>query len=279
MNIIYQYMITGPDCDSRGPIEQIPDRSRSSVYREVADLSAHSFRKYANKLGCQHHYSKKQVITEGIEGNTVLLFEVLRIIYDDMYDEFDNLLFCDTDIICNTEEDIFALHVESGKEVSGICESSIFIGGDKGNQSYNSWDYQHSKFDAIAEKYKLNDIPIVTAEDMGAPHPSKVFTMNTGVHVWTKEARLRAREVFDDWLPYMESEGQDFWLNNDQPFISGQLAKYGFTINHLDQSWNDSPPHYGKWEEWKDQKFLHYTGGFGKKHLLDDYREGRFKYI
>lgn len=284
-NVIFQYMITGDDCDSRGPIKEIPNRSRSAVYREVADLSAHSFKKYANKLGATHHYSKKQVTTAGISGHTVLLFEVLRLVYDEMYDEFDNLLFADTDIVCNTEEDIFEMHVQSGKDVSGIMESSIHISrgmnGDKLEYPYASWDAADPQYELICSKYKRLGYPVVPVEEEGV-NPSRVHIMNTGVHVWTREARLKARKLFDPWLDYMkdgEEHKDPFWLNNDQPYLSAQLVKHGLSINHINQTWNDSPPHYRRWEDWKDQNFLHYTGGFGKKHFLADYDAGHFKYI
>ena len=277
-------MIIGDMCDTRGPIKEIPNRTRSSVYREVGDISARSFRKYAKKIGATHHYSTKQVYTEGREGDTVLLFEVLRLIYDPMYDEFDNLLFCDTDIVCNTEDNIFDIHKESGKDISCVLESDIFTNVERTNRSYNSWDYDDKKMQQIIDKYTHNDLPIVPAKDMGSPNDSKMTMMNTGVHVWTKEARLKARETFGDWWKYVQSPGKDFWLNNDQPFISGNVVKHGFTLNHLNQTWNESPPHFGKDQEkthdlWKDQNFLHYTGGFGKKYLLDAYDMGLFKYV
>lgn len=279
-------------CDERGPIPQLPTLKRSHVYRQTAHISSHSFRKYANAVGCEHHYSKRPVTTRHEKGNTVAFFEVLRIIYDKMYDSYDNLLYVDADVVCNTEEDVFEVHGKSGKDVSGICESSIFAGSFKKGEvpaTYASWDYDESKYNDISRKYAAVGIPIVTAGEMGAPHPSSIFTMNTGVMVWSREARLRARKVFDDWKAYMATGSSEMWLNNDQPFISGQLAKHGFTINHLDQTWNDSPPHYydkddfsrNNWnhDKWKDRNFLHYTGGFGKKFMLDDYARGMFKHV
>ena len=277
-------MITGQDCDSRGPIPELPNRTRSSVYREVADLSAHSFKKYANKIGATHHYSKKATITEGVGGHTVLLFEVLRLIYDELYDDYDNLLSADTDIVCNTEENIFDMHVASGKDVSGIMESSIHIArGTSGklDYPYASWDNADPQYELICDKYKRLGYPVVPVEEEDI-NPSRVHIMNTGVHVWTKEARLKARELFDPWLDYLkdgEKYGDPFWLNNDQPYLSAQIVKHGLSINHMNQTWNDSPPHYKDWNAWKDQNFLHYTGGFGKAEFLKDYDAGLFKYI
>ncbi len=282
-------MIIGPECDKRGPIPEDKSRSRSEVYRECADLSAESFRIYADKIGAVHHYSRKQVLTEGKVGSTTLLFEVLRLIYDPIYDEYDKVLFCDTDIVCNTEENIFDLHKG---DVSGVAESDIVVGAnpqyikdnyDKCRGGYASWDFDDNKYWELVRKYQRLDIPVKTAHDMGARKQSKVFVMNTGVHIWSKEARLKAREQFDDWYEYMadgDKEGDHFWLNNDQPYISGQLVKHNFKINHLDQTWNDTPTHYTDgYPCWTSQNFLHYTGGGGKVTMLQHQKEGKFKYV
>ena len=107
------------------------------------------------------------------------------------------------------------------------------------------------------------------------------MTFNTGVLVWTKEARLRARELFDPWQDYMEDgdkHGDPFWLNNDQPWLSGQLIKHGFNIQSIDQTWNDTPTHWPD-DRGYDMNFLHYTGGGNKVVMLEDYEKNKFKYV
>ena len=54
-----------------------------------------------------------------------------------------------------------------------------------------------SVYEQYVRKFEWGGVPIVPA--MPPNHPSKLTIMNTGVVVWTKEARLRARELFDDW--------------------------------------------------------------------------------
>ena len=274
MNLIYQYMITNEETEKRKKVPEYPQGSRSELYRKTADLSAESFRIYAEKLDCVHHYSTRQVFTAGKTGSTVLLFECLRVIYDPLYDDFDKVAFIDSDIICNTEENIF--DQTNGYDVTGVFESEIRTEKDGG---YNTWDYSDKIKKELTEKYKRNNIPLVPTE---SPYrPSCITTFNTGVLVWTKEARLKAREEFDDWYDYMQDgdkHGDPFWLNNDQPFISGQLVKHGFNIQSIDQTWNDTPTHY-KDERGYNQNFLHYTGGGNKVVMLEDYNQGKFKYL
>ena len=110
---------------------------------------------------------------------------------------------------------------------------------------------------------------------------SALTVMNTGVMVWTKEARLHAREVFDDWYAYMvdgEKHNEALWLNNDQFFISGQFVKHGFDMKPLHQTWNDTPTHWHDERGYKN-KFLHYTGGTNKQVMLVDHKEKKFKYV
>lgn len=268
-------MIANEETNKRGRVPQYPQGTRAELYRKTADLSAESFRIYADKIGAQHHYSTKQVFTAGHTGSTVLLFECLRMVYDTLYDEYDKVLFVDTDIICNTEENIFDV-VEDGIDVTGVFESDIQTSKGGG---YNTWDYNEEVYTQLKEKYKRNNIPIVPTKPPN--RTSNVTTFNTGVLVWTKEARLKARECFDSWLDYMkdgEEHGDPFWLNNDQPFISGQLMKHGFKVKSIDQKWNDTPTHWSD-DRGYDMNFLHYTGGGNKVVMLEDYENNKFKYL
>ena len=133
-------MVANEKTDERGKVKEYPQGPRSELYRRSANLSAKSFRIYSDKIGCDHHYSTKQVYTENFNGSTVLLFECLRVIYDTMYDKYDKVAFIDSDIICNTEENVF--DVCGDYDVSGVLESEIRTAVDGG---YNAWDYNEEK--------------------------------------------------------------------------------------------------------------------------------------
>ena len=273
MNIIFQYMIIDEDTNKRGKVPQYPQGTRAELYKRTADLSAESFRIYADKIGAQHHYSSKKVYTKGKSGATVPLFEVLRLVYDPLYDDYDKLLFVDTDIICNTEDNIFDV---ADCDVYGVFESDIETSKGGG---YNTWDFDEKTFNQLKTKFDRRHIPVV--ENTWGKRPSKLTCFNTGVMVWSKEARLKARECFDDWYEYMkdgEEHGDAFWINNDQLFISGQLTKHGFDIKGIDQTWNDTPTHWND-DRGYDMNFLHYTGGGNKVVMLEDYENNRFKYL
>ena len=277
MNCIFQYMVANEETDKRGKVKEYPQGPRSELYRRTADLSAKSFRIYSDKIGCDHHYSTKQVYTKNFNGSTVLLFECLRMIYDTMYDKYDKVAFIDSDIICNTEENVF--DVCGDYDVSGILESEIRTAYDGG---YNAWDFNEEKKNELLTKYRRNDLPAVPTKP--PLRPSCVTTFNTGVMIWSKEGRLKAREMFDPWYSYMmdgDEHGDPNWLNNDQPWLSAQIMKYGLSWQCIDQKWNDTPTHWNDGRGYNPEHayFLHYTGGGNKVVMLNDYKEGKFSYL
>lgn len=267
-------MVIDETCDTRG---DIAGRKRSDVYREVTDLSVQSFEMYARWIGADHLYSDQPYFTDlgKVDRNNPLshvcvLYDVLRIIYDPLFDEYDKVLFVDTDIIVNTKKSIFDV---SDADVAGVYESNIITGKGGG---YNSWDYATDKLQMITRKHDKFDVPVIPA--LPPLHPSKVSIMNTGVMVWQRDARLEAREKFLDWREWC-AEGVDNgdhpWVNNDQVFLSGQMHQY-LDVECIDQTWNDSPPHYETEEEGLKSNFLHYTGGDYKMIMLEQAERGYF---
>ena len=271
-NAIFQYMIVNKRVDEeRGKIK---DRVRSELYQECAFLSSQSFQEYADLIGADHYYSDEQVFTKDIDDPTALLFECLRVIYDPMFDQYDKVLFADTDIVVNTQDNIFDL-CDDG-DVFGVLESDIITSHGGG---YNSWDIKgHSVYNDFVNKFTLHDIPIIPS--MPPSRPSKITILNTGIVVWSREARLRAREVFMDWKEWLNAEPKfHMSIMNDQPYISGQLMKHDFDLVTLDQTWNDSP-HYATEDEFFEKaKMCHYTGGEWKIDMLRHYEENKFKYF
>ncbi len=279
-NIIFQYLVIDDTVDKRG---DIGGRKRSDLYKEMANISRQSFELYAEEIDCEYMYSDERVTTKDKQeqSNTSLLFECLRVIYDPYFDQFDKVLFADTDIVVNTKENIFEA---SDAEVYGVLESDIkteTLGG-----GYNAWDFRDSIFQDYVEKFTMHDCPLVPSFGIGHSFDSKITIFNTGVLVWTKEARLKARKLFDDWQPWCcpqefdpKAKKHHMSIRNDQPFISAQLMKYDFEVESLHQKWNDTPTHYKDPQHWIDTGkcyFLHYTGGDQKAIMVDLYHKNKF---
>ena len=265
-NAIFQYMVVNKNVDERGDIE---GQKRSVVYNDCAKISRRSFEEYAKKIGADHIWSDKceYAVTEDSTG---ILFECLRVIYDPLFDQYDKVLFADADIMVNTDENIF--DVCDDGEVFGVLESDIitYSGG-----GYNSWDYKKETLANFTKKFQQHGIPICPS--LPPARPSKLTILNTGIVVWTKEARLRAREEFLPWKEWYFTEPQyHMSVMNDQPYISGQLMKHDFDLVTIDQTWNDSPHYLTEDDFFKTAKMCHYTGGGWKIDMLRHYKEGRF---
>lgn len=264
-------MITSDAVDARGPIPGW-EGSRSSLYQECARISRTSFKQYADKIGAEHFYWDERVATKGHGCSTSLLHECARVWLDPMFDEYDNLLFVDTDIVANTEDNIFDV-TESGADVYGILESDIKTASHGG---YNSWDYKEDVYLNFCRKYMMHDCPIVPAMPP-ENHPSKIFIVNTGVVLWTKKARLKARELFLPWQDWCYKGDFHMSIMNDQPYISAMLIKHDFDVETLPQTWNDSP-HYETEQKFFDvAKFCHYTGGEWKVDMVKHWNDKRYK--
>ena len=268
-------MVVNDVVDDRGPIL---GQSRSKVYLDTAEISRKSFEIYAKEIGCEYMYSDERVFTKGHENNVSVLFECLRVVYDPYFDQFDKVLFADTDIVANTKENIFDV---SDAEVYGVLESDIIS---ESGGSYNGWDVKDDLYRDYVKKFLQHGFPVIPSFGIGHSFDSKITILNTGVVVWTKEARLKARELFSSWEEwcYPESIGLDkshMCISNDQPFISANLMKHDFDLESIHQSWNDSTEHYNDPQSWIDSgksKFLHYTGGEWKVEMIKLYKEGKF---
>jgi hypothetical protein len=286
-NIIFQYLTLADDVDRiRGGIH---DKTRTQLLKESSEISRKSFEIYAKEIGCEYMFSDEKVFTHDEKHYTADMYECLRVIYDPYFDQFDNVLFADADIVANTKENIFDL-VHDEAEIYGVLESDIKVEDKYGG--YNSWDGDHETFNNYVSKFNFHNVPLVPVipEAGIGKYESRITILNTGVLIWTKTARLRARKLFDNWKDWVFPErlGNPNYprvhnsIENDQPFISGQLMKHGFEIGTLNQEWNDTPPHYkdpNKWIEGNGDRpcyFLHYTGGHHKYTMIEQYHKNEF---
>jgi len=286
-NIIFQYLTLADDIDeARGDIR---DKTRTQLLKESSEISRKSFEIYAKEIGCEYMFSDEKVFTHNEKNYFADMYECLRVIYDPYFDQFDNVLFLDSDIVANTKKNIFDL-VHDEAEIYGVLESDIKVGDGEGG--YNAWDYDKKIFNSYVSKFNFHDVPLVPVipESGIGKCKSRITILNTGVLIWTKTARLRARRLFDNWKnwAFPKRLGDPNYprvhhsIENDQPFISGQLVKHGFEIGTLNQEWNDTPPHYrdpNNWIEGKGDRpcyFLHYTGGENKYTMIEQYHKNEF---
>lgn len=218
---------------------------------EWAEISIELFKRYAERHGCDYEF------TTTLEYCDNPYFENLKIVYQDKYLEYNKVLYVDVDVIPeNMDENIFDLDVD---EVGLVPE------------------YQPEGMDApplfstpnVINTYmrcaKAFGVPVAKPKTANAPY----LMMNSGVILWTREGRRKARELFEDWtLWYKSFRNISNQICLDQPFINGQVTKH-LNYTELELKWN----HFPRFRFYPDQvpkdiNFIHYTGG--KKKLIKE---------
>lgn len=266
--------MSDPSVDDRSNLDGLP---RHEFYNKVKDISSRSFQQYAKDIGAEYYFTDQDYFPESsVKHYLKFFYNIAGLWMDPFFDSYENVLYVDTDIVCNTKENIFDQHTG---EISGVLESDIK--DDRGKYPYAAWDIKQSSFQTLVSAYEANEVSIEDAMVLPPNNPSRVLCYNTGVLVWSKDARVKAREKWDHWERWFNNGIElklPAWANNDQFYISAQCVKHDMDMNFLDQTWNDSP-HYANPEQLLESNFLHYSGGELKKQMLRRYEQGWFPTI
>jgi|TARA_Y100000310_G_scaffold34476_1_gene32651 hypothetical protein len=195
--------------------------------------SVNYFEKYAERHNADYFF-----FTEKSINSTSNYFEKCRIYLDGMFDQYDKVLYADIDVIPkNMEASVFDIDVI---DVAGWPEWSY-------PKLKRSIPWNASK--PLRDRYNHFGSKIVKAKTV----PSSTIRMiNTGVVLWSKKARLFARENFDsyeDWFQFRNSQLDKKWGGIaghsshclDQPFFNAMWSKYDMDVLETSHIWNRFP--------------------------------------
>lgn len=218
---------------------------RLGNFPDWAEHCVNSMRSYAIKVGANHMFSMKCTVP-GLDQSIFLhrYFNILEPIYNPYFDQFDDILYVDTDVLADPDaENIFDLPKKTNTDVVGIYESP------QGN-SYPG-HYGSDMREKFIKKYTRFDVPILR---------KRIEQINTGVIIFTKRGRLKARRTFDDWLPWVSDPEGSTSLNNDQPFLNAMFDKHRFNVLAIGDEWN-MPPSWYNTIPCPKSHFYHFSGG------------------
>tara|TARA_A100001037_G_scaffold103267_1_gene93919 strand:- start:847 stop:1581 length:735 start_codon:yes stop_codon:yes gene_type:complete len=153
--------------------------------------------------------------------------DALKVIYDPQYDKYDKILSVDLDMLFKTTENIFdipigdvamvhevGIHVSAGGWMKRIMESP---GHERGIIAYGKKLFGA---DWMFPKSKL--------------YPDEKFRyMNGGMQLWSKEGRLKARDLFTSVDHYYMHTRY-----TEQMYLNLQLSNPTFEVTELDWTWN-----------------------------------------
>jgi len=213
---------------------------------EWAQISKDRFKKYSTATNSDYFFTNSSTYSDNP------YFENLRVVYDSNFDDYDRILYVDVDVIPeNFTENIFEVDIKDIGMVPeyrppGMNADPLFM---LPNYELN---WRH-----IALQ---NNIPVVTPKTVKANY----LMFNSGVILWSKEGRYKARQRFSNWQVWNKQMNGLFSL--DQPYLTGQTIKH-LDYTELELKWNCFP----RFRFYPDQipaniNFVHYTGG--KKQMI-----------
>lgn len=203
-----------------------------------------NIRSYAEKIGVKHMFTQKVTIP-GLDSSIFFhrYFNILEPIYNPYFDQFDKILYMDTDVIADPDaENIFDIELASHIDVMGVYEKPL------GNSAPGFMSKDRHIFES---KHIRFNIP---------QRPGHIKQLNTGVILFTKKGRLKARKLFDDWIPWVNDIEGSPSVNNDQPFLNAMFVKHKFNIFEIDDVWN-MPPSWFIQTPCPKANFYHFSGG------------------
>lgn len=241
MNLIYQYW--------DGPV------------RESCEAGVNAMSKYARSIGAEYIFEKNPDWLRSTFkydfGNYSAHYGAFKPIYDKSFDKYDKIMFADTDVfpVDGLKENIFD---EFTGEI-GICtepEQSRIRTITRGRITHDT-DERWAK---LLENVFNTQVP---RDRYG------VIAYNSGMVLYSKEGRVKAREKFQDFREYVhmiKSEALDNFYVCDQPYLHAQMFIHNMDVQNMDNGWN-SYVHHSKIQNYsslmlcdqrnKDTKMVH----------------------
>lgn len=202
--------------------------------RESCRAGVDAMKKYADRIGAEHifdsnpHFLKNHF---GYDfGNYSPHYGAFRPIYDKFFDNFDTILFCDTDVfpVDGLKTNIF----DEFKGEIGICDEP-FQPKQRTITKGRITSQQDERWARMVEELYDTKVPR-TSEGL-------VEVFNTGMVLYSKKARLKARECWTDPKEYVDNVrkyGLDAFYTCDQPYLHAQMFVHNFVVQRMDNGWN-----------------------------------------
>ena len=214
-NLIYQYYIPYEAGDAHYGGIDMP---------QWAQKGSKSARAYAKKIGADYVLSHERYYK-----HLDPRLDSIRLFYDKAFDDYDNILCLDLDMLVTTNENIFNIEIE---DVAMVHELGVHDGRPGKTWISRVMDVPNYQRGVIAYGKKL------FGEDWMFPksklYPNEQYTyMNGGLQLWSKKGRLKARKHF--------TSVDDYYLHTrytEQMYINLQLSQSIFNVTELDTSWN-----------------------------------------
>lgn len=241
MNLIYQYW--------DGPV------------RESCKAGVENMKAYAERIGAEYIFEDNPQFLKKHFGYNFGQYSphygAFKPVFDKSFDKYDKILFCDTDVFAvdGLTHNIFD---EFTGEI-GICnepfqpkQRKITLG--------RITSAQDERWAKLVKRKWFTEVP---RTDEGL-----VEVFNTGMVLYTKEARIKARNTWSDPLEYVNAcrqEGLDSFYTCDQPYLHAMMFVNNFDVQRMHNGWNS---------------YIHYTRDINHAdRYLCDWRNKSTKFV
>lgn len=194
-------------------------------------LGINSAKKYADTIGADYEFSDSVYMNSSLK-----VFESFRVIFDKKFDEYDNVLLLDIDMLINTKENIFDFDVD---DIAMVHELGVYNRSPVPGASFTpSWwnNYFYDEQTGVVS-YAKNNLDPKFKWKKSTLYPKEKFAIyNGGLQLWSKEGRLKARERFggmEEIIRYRNTLKM-----NEQPYLNLMLNKHNLEVTEISNDWN-----------------------------------------
>lgn len=238
----------------------------------MVDYSWKSVRSYASKFNLKYiqnrePYFKDKIFNDPKKDNYICYFDILRIIYDPFFDDFDNVLYLDSDVVISKNSENIFTHVNEKIEDVACTRVKAPIPEDDSFYKRCSGIYNTFKSKKLLELYFKFNAPVsYDKENKNKTGKYVSVTNSSGVVMFSKKGRLKAREKFDDWKLWFSklnlNNQDDLGMYLDMYYMDAMFNKY-LNVYELNKKWNYIVNHYKK-EYLTEEYFYHFANDLKK---------------
>lgn len=174
----------------------------------------------------------------------------IRMHHDPQFDQYDNVMKMDLDMLCNTNDNIFE-SFDQEADVAMVHELGVHTGNPAGWLKRVMDVPQYQRGIIAYGKLLFDDKKWMFPKS--TLYPDERFRyMNGGLQMWTKHGRHKAREHFTSIDHYVLHTRY-----TEQMYVNLQLSQPIFNVYELDTYWNRMPYQWGN-GNWPDGKISHF---------------------
>ena len=210
-------------------------------YTELVLKSRDQAKAYAERIGASSSFSTRFAYAGDNRTphyHNGSYFEMLRYVFDDKYDLYDNILYLDCDILINPNAPNIFSSFRHFKEIAMCLEEPFGITMQPWWPLDRDSNDENPYWKDMVRKFSMHGVEITEPR-----HSFRAY--NTGVVLMSRAWRQDARKKYDDWKVWM-ADYQDFhpFLSNDQSYINCMIMKYNHGVDNMGSLWNCNPLWY-----------------------------------